>query len=159
MTPPELNEDFADVLRALHEAGADFVIVGAHALAAFGVVRATGDIDLFVRSTTENAERVYAALTVFGAPLAAHGITISDFAQEGWVYQLGLPPRRIDVLTSISGVSFDDAWASRVPLRLAGVDVFVIGRDALIRNKRAAGRPKDVLDADLLEQHDPLKPS
>lgn len=152
MMRPELNEDFVDVLHELQSAGAEFVIVGAHALAALGVVRATGDIDILVRPTAENAARVFAALTAFGAPLVAHGVTVEDFSNAGSVYQMGLPPRRIDILTSISGVDFEEAWASRMHVALAGMELCVLGRDAMIRNKRAAARPKDLVDADILER-------
>ncbi len=142
----ELNEDFIDVLAAFAEHGVEFVVVGAH-----GIVRATGDIDLFVRFSPENAPRVFAALVAFGAPIAAHGISVADFELPDNVYQIGLPPRRIDVLTSISGVTFDEAWASRVAVRIGGVDVHVLGREAMIRNKRSAARPKDLLDTESLE--------
>lgn len=149
---PELNEDFVDVLHELQAAGAEFVIVGAHALAALGVVRATGDIDILVRPTAANAARVFAALTAFGAPLASHGVTQDDFSKSGSVYQMGLPPRRIDILTAISGVEFEEAWSSRMEVTLAGLTLSVLGREAMIRNKRAAGRPKDIVDADTLER-------
>ena len=152
MVRPELNEDFIDVLAAFAEHGVEFVVVGAHALAAHGIVRATGDIDLFVRSSPENARRVFEALVAFGAPIAAHSISVADFELPDNVYQLGLPPRRIDVLTSISGVTFDEAWASRVAVQIGGVDVHVLGREAMIRNKRSAARPKDLLDAESLER-------
>jgi hypothetical protein len=152
MSRPELNEDFVDMLVALGHAGVEFVVVGAHALAAHGIVRATGDIDVLVRPSPDNAERVCRALVEFGAPLAIHGVEPADFAKPGNVYQIGLPPRRIDVLTSISGVSFDEAWASRVAVRLGEIPVFVLGREAMILNKRAAARPKDLLDADALER-------
>lgn len=152
MDRPELNEDFLDLLRALLDAHVEFVVVGAHALAAHGLPRATGDLDVLVEPTPENARRVVAALTTFGAPLASHGVSEQDFATEGNVYQIGLPPRRIDVLTSISGVSFEQARGSRIVVELAGLRVPVLGRDALVANKRAAGRPKDLLDAETLEK-------
>jgi len=139
------------MLRALDDAGVEFLLVGAHALSFHGILRATGDIDFFVRPTTENARRVIEALIAFGAPVVAHGVSISDFERPDSVYEIGLPPRRIDLLTSISGVEFEDAWASREHASLAGVDVSVIGRDALIRNKRAAGRDEDRLNADAPE--------
>ena len=147
----ELNDDFVDMLRALAESGVEHVVVGAHAMAAHGVVRATGDIDILIRPSKENAERVVSALRAFGAPVDAHGIRREDFERDENVYQIGLPPRRIDLLTSITGVTFDEAWSSRVPASLGGVATHVLGRDALIRNKRAAGRPKDLVDADALE--------
>ncbi len=149
--PPEINDDFADMLRALVEAGVEFVVVGAHALAAHGLPRATGDIDLFVRPTDENARRVMLALAEFGAPIDAHGITAADFASPGTVYQIGLPPRRIDLLTEISGVSFEEAWASRMEATVAHLQLAFLGRDALIKNKVASGREKDLLDVRTLE--------
>lgn len=142
------------MLVALDAAAVEFLVVGAHALAAHGIVRATGDIDLFVRASPENAPRVLRALVSFGAPVDAHHVTVADFEQPDRVYQIGLPPRRIDLLTSISGVSFDEAWSSRVGAQIGGVAVHVLGRDAMIRNKRAAGRPKDLLDVELLQRGD-----
>ena len=141
-----LNEDFQDVLRLFAEAEADFLVVGAYALALHGAPRASGDIDLFVRPTPGNAARVFDALVRFGAPLAAQTVAVGDFAKPDMVYQVGLPPRRIDVLTSISGVTFDDAWATRETATLHGVPIPYIGRDAFIRNKQASGRPKDLAD-------------
>src|SRR5689334_11092308 len=117
---PALNEDFLDMLTALQGAGVEVVIVGAHALSAHGFPRATGDLDLFVRPTPENAARVIAALHSFGAPLDAHGISQVDFEKPGTIYQIGLPPRRIDILTEISGVSFEEAWSSRMQGELGG---------------------------------------
>lgn len=149
---PTLNEDFLDMIQALTVARADFIVVGAHAMAAHGVPRATGDLDLFVRPSAENAERVLQALRAFGAPVDAHGVTQADFEQPGNVYQIGLPPRRIDLMTKISGVSFDDAWKSRLISSLGGHSVAVLGRDALLQNKRAAARDKDLVDVRLLEK-------
>jgi hypothetical protein len=146
MTLEGLNDDFQDVVTQLADAGVEFMIVGAFALAFHGAPRASGDIDLFVRPSDENATRVYEALLRFGAPLAAHGVAAADFAREGSVYQIGLPPRRIDILTQISGVTFDEAWTSRVDAEVNSRSVPVIGRAALVKNKTAAGRPKDVAD-------------
>lgn len=145
-----LNSDFMDVLRCLAEAGAEFVVVGAHALAVHGIPRATGDIDIFVRPSAGNAERVLAALRAFGAPVAEHGVTVEDLARAGAVYQIGLPPRRIDILTEISGVGFDEAWSSRMPVEIEGVVLGFLGLEALVRNKRAAGRAKDLADLEAL---------
>jgi hypothetical protein len=147
-----VNEDFRDILALLLESGAEFVVVGAHALAIHGAARATGDIDLLVRPTVENAERVCAALRAFGAPLATHGVSSRDFAVEGTIYQLGLPPRRIDVLTRIDGVSFDEVWAGREHRNVDELSVPFLGRAELMRNKKAAGRPKDLADLALLEE-------
>lgn len=146
MTLEGLNEDFRDLLVLLADTGVEFVVVGAYALALHGAPRASGDIDLFVHPTPSNAERLFRALARFGAPLQAAGVTAADLAQPGAVYQIGLPPRRIDLLTEISGVSFDEAWASRVATEVEGRTVPFIGRDALLKNKQAAGRPKDLAD-------------
>lgn len=147
-----INEDFRDVLKAFAEGEVEFLVVGAFALGFHGAPRASGDIDLLVRPDETNARRVFDALTKFGAPLAAHGVAATDFAVKGSVYQVGLPPRRIDVLTEISGVSFDEAWQSRVPAEVDGRVVNVIGREAFLKNKLAAGRPKDLADADRLSK-------
>ncbi len=126
--------------------------MGAHALAAHGLPRATGDLDVLVKPSPENAVRLLEALRAFGAPLAAHGVRAADFEVVDNVYQIGLPPRRIDLLTSISGVSFEEASASRVLVALEGMTLPVIGPRALLANKRATGRPKDIVDADALER-------
>ena len=152
MTLEGLNEDFRDLLVLLADTGVEFVVVGAYALALHGAPRASGDIDLFVRPAPSNAERLLQALARFGAPLQAAGVTAADLAQPGAVYQIGLPPRRIDLLTEISGVSFDEAWGSRIPTEVDGRTVPFIGRDALLKNKRASGRPKDLADIARLQR-------
>ena len=139
-----MNRDFVDMLSALSEAEAEFLVVGAHALAAHGHPRATGDLDIWVRSSGENADRVWAALVEFGAPLS--DLSREDLQQDDIVFQIGVPPSRIDLLTSISGVTFDDAWAGRLEVQIEGLVVPVLGRAALIANKRASGRPKDIAD-------------
>ena len=155
MTLEGLHEDFRDLLVLFADAGVEFVIVGAYALAFHGAPRASGDIDLFVRPSLANAQRVFDALARFGAPLESAGVTAGDFAQPGAVYQIGLPPRRIDVLTEISGVTFDEAWTSRVAGEVEGRTVGFIGRAALLKNKEASGRPKDIADAARLRQTKP----
>lgn len=152
---PEFNQDFTDLIQALHDSNVDFMIVGAHALAFHGVVRATGDLDILVRPSAENAEQVVAALDSFGAPLSAHGVAAADFEILGTVYQIGLPPRRIDILTMISGVDYDEASAGASDVQVGGVHFRVPSRATLIANKRASGRPKDIEDADRLEALDP----
>jgi hypothetical protein len=147
MTLEGLNEDFRDILVGLADAGVDFLIVGAYALGFHGAPRASGDIDLLVRPSADNAARVVTALLAFGAPLAAHGVSAEDFARPGTVYQIGLPPRRIDILTEITGVGFDEAWASRVVATVSRRTVNVLGREAFLKNKLATGRPKDLADA------------
>jgi hypothetical protein len=148
-----LNPDFRDMLSALSAAEADYLVVGAYALAAHGYPRATGDIDLWVRPTTENSARVWKALAAFGAPTSR--MTVEDFSAPDIVYQIGTAPRRIDILTSISGVEFEQAWEDRISVELDGLTVPVIGREHLLANKRASGRPRDLADAETLDQHDP----
>ncbi|MCA1732536.1 MAG: nucleotidyltransferase [Acidobacteria bacterium] len=145
-----MNRDFAEILRELSAVGADFLIVGAHALAAHGHVRATKDLDLFIRPSPENAERVWRALAAFGAPLDA--LTPEDLTSTGTVFQIGVDPVRIDVLTSIDGLGFEEAWQNRIVLEVGGSPLPFLSREDLITNKRAAGRPQDLVDADTLEK-------
>jgi hypothetical protein len=145
-----MNRDFVEMLSALIEARAEFLVVGAHALAAHGVPRATGDLDIWVRNDLENADRVLAALAAFGAPLS--DLTRDDLIRPGTVFQIGVPPSRIDILTSISGVSFDEASPNHVTVNVAGFAIPVLGKNDFIANKRAVGRPKDLSDLDLLEE-------
>ena len=145
-----MNADFLDLGRSLHNAGVRFLVVGAHALAAHGVPRATGDLDVWVQATPENARAVWRALAEFGAPLEALGVQVEDFAAPGKVVQLGAPPRRVDLLTAIDGVDFASAWPARIDRVIEGVSFPFLGREDLLRNKRAAARPKDLLDVELL---------
>lgn len=145
-----MNEDFRDMLAALLEAGARFMVVGAYAMAVHGVPRATGDLDIWVFPEPGNAERAWAALLRFGAPVRSIGVSREDLAIPGTVIQIGVAPRRIDLLTEISGVDFEAAWASRVTHAVGSLQVPFLGRDALVENKRAAGRPKDLADLEAL---------
>lgn len=141
-----MNEDFIDLLRCLLKEDARFLVVGAHAMAAHGVPRATGDIDVWVAADGKNAACVFRALADFGAPLGSLGVSTKDFTVPDRVIQLGLPPRRIDVLTGISGLTFDPAWDRREIFPFSDLAVPVLGREDLLTNKRAAGRPKDIAD-------------
>jgi hypothetical protein len=154
MTLEGLNEDFRDLLAQFSDAGVEFVIVGAYALAFHGAPRASGDIDVFVRPTIVNAQRVLVALAGFGAPVESAAVTAAELARPGMVYQIGLPPRRIDIMTALSGVTFDDAWASRATAELDGRAIAFIGRAALLKNKEATGRPKDIADIARLRRID-----
>lgn len=154
MTELELSADFRDLLLALADAEAEFVLIGGWALALHGHVRGTDDLDVLVRPTAENAARVFGALRAFGAPIAAHGVTQDLFATEGYGYRMGVKPNLIELLTSIDGVSFDEVWTGRRIIELDGRSIPVIGRRALLRNKRAAGRPKDFADVEWLETHE-----
>jgi hypothetical protein len=145
-----VNQDFLDFLRCLLDAGARFLVVGAHAMAAYGVPRATGDLDVWVSAEQENAARVWEAVLRFGAPIEALGISRLDLATPGKVIQFGVPPRRLDVLTSVSGLDFESAWGHRKSHAVAGMQVPFLSREDLIANKRASGRPKDLADLEVL---------
>lgn len=144
-----MNPDFRDMLCEFNAAGVEYLLVGAYALAVHGLPRATGDMDLWVRPTTENAHRAYAALAGFGAAL--RDLAPDDLATLDIVFQIGVAPRRIDVLTSIDGVDFVAAWERRVMTVVDGIDVPVLHKADLIANKRAVGRPKDLADVAWLE--------
>lgn len=146
-----VNEDYRDILAALLRQNARFLIVGAHALAAHGYLRATLDIDIWIDATADNARRVWRALAEFGAPLDDMNIRVEDLTQPDVVAQFGLPPNRIDILTGVSGLAFERAWANRIEDVLEGVRVPVLGLEDLLANKRASGRDKDRVDVKGLE--------
>jgi len=146
-----VNEDFLDMLAALLNSGARFLVVGAHALAVHGVPRATGDLDIWIPLNDENTDLVWAALSRFGAPVESLGVSKQDFKTAGTVVQIGLSPRRIDILNQLSGVDFESAWRSRVEHAVGSLEVPFIGRDTLVHNKRATGRTKDMADIEALE--------
>jgi hypothetical protein len=147
----ELPNDFRDILLELADALAEFVVVGGHAVAFHGHPRATKDLDVLVRATPANAQRVYRALAAFGAPLDDFDVQAGDFSSYDGVLQIGTPPRRIDILNRIEGTSFEEAAASGDGFELEGRRIPVIGRDALIRNKRSVGREQDLADVAALE--------
>jgi hypothetical protein len=153
MSRLELPEDFRDILVALADANAEFLLIGGWAMAVHGRARATEDLDVLVRPTPENSAKLLTALTAFGAPVGSHGVDASTFSSEGPAYRFGVKPLRIEVLTKISGVSFDRAAAAALRIEIDGRVVSVIGREALLENKRAAGRHKDLDDAEWLERH------
>ena len=144
----DLNPDFRDMLRALSDADADFLVVGAYAVAAHGHPRATGDLDIWVRADRDNASKVIAALSAFGAPMDQ--ISEEDFTSPSIVFQIGVPPGRVDILTGVSGLDFGTAWDSRMSITIDEVTFPVLGRADLVANKRASGRPKDLADLDAL---------
>ena len=146
-----LNPDYRDMLSIFNDEGVEYLVVGAHALAAHGYPRATADIDLWVRCSEDNAKRVWRALCRFGAPL--QDLTLVDLTTPDIVFQIGVEPRRIDILTSIEAVTFDDAWPRRKSIVVDAIPISVIGRDDLLRNKQNTGRTKDRADAEWLEAH------
>jgi hypothetical protein len=149
-----LPTDYEDLLRELVEGGVEFVLIGGWAVAAHGHPRATDDLDVLVRPTPANARRVVAALQRFGAPLETHAVTEKLFSRAKWGYRMGRKPQVIELLARIDGVTFADAVREVLVADVAGLAVPVIGRAALLANKRAAGRPKDLADVDALERDD-----
>lgn len=143
-----LQKDLREFIELFNSNGVEYLIVGGFALAFHGRPRYTGDIDLLVVPSKENSGRIVAALHEFGFPLA--GLRAGDFTEADQVIQLGRPPNRIDLLTSVSGVTAADAWAQRIAGELDGLPVFFLNRDHLIANKRATGRLQDKADLEAL---------
>jgi hypothetical protein len=152
-----VNRDFSDLLSAFNARGVDYLVVGAHALAAHGHVRATKDLDVWVRPERGNAERVLQALADFGAPVK--DLTQDDLCSPELIFQIGVAPLRIDVITGISGVEFAAAWEGRVHAKFGDVPVCVLSRRHLIENKRTAGRLQDLADVERLERDSGEQPS
>ena len=145
-----MSPDFRDLLSEFNAHGVEYLVVGAYALAAHGRVRATGDLDVWVRPEPGNAKRVLSALSAFGAPV--QDLTEQDLRSPGIVYQIGVAPLRIDVLTGIDAVEFEEAWRERIVTRFADLSIFVLSAVHLIRNKRAVGRAQDIADLEWLER-------
>jgi len=145
-----LNKDFKEMLQCLLEEKAEFLLIGAYALAAYGFPRATKDLDLWIHASKTNAAKTFRALKKFGAPLDQ--IRIEDLQKEGSVLQIGIAPVRIDINTKIDGVQFEEAYPSRVELTIDDLLIPVISRHDLIKNKKASARPQDLVDVQLLEQ-------
>lgn len=145
------NEDYRDILQSLSDENVDFILVGAYALATHGYPRATMDIDIRVRPDPDNAAKVYRALAEFGAPM--DDISVSDFSEEGVILQIGVAPRRIDIITQISGVNYDEASKAAGKVAVDGLMVKVLSAQHLIKNKLATGRLKDIDDVENLRRH------
>ena len=146
----EVQQDFSELLALFNDHRVNYVIVGGYALAFHGAPRFTGDLDIFVKPDHENARRIVAALNEFG--FASLGLTEGDFEGPDQVIQLGVAPVRVDLITSITGLSWEEVFASRVPSNYGDVPVSYIGREELIVNKRAVGRAKDIADLEALGQ-------
>lgn len=144
-----LNPDFRDMLSVCIAEEVEFLVVGAYALAAHGLPRATGDLDCWIRRSAQNAARTLRALERFGAPLEQ--VTEADLMTPDTVLQIGVEPNRIDILTSIDGVEFDDAWPRRTEAEVSGIRVPLLGLAELVSNKRASGRPQDLADVARIE--------
>jgi predicted nucleotidyltransferase len=152
-----LNEDYRDILRALSDEKVRFLLVGAYAMAVHGYPRATMDIDIWVMPSPQNADAVLRALVRFGAPL--HNLTREDLQRDGIVFQIGVAPRRIDIITTASGLEFEEAYNRSLSVNIDGIEVHVPSINDLILNKRASGRTKDLADAEALKSlGDPERP-
>ncbi len=150
-----MHSDLLDILRVFSLYKVEYLIIGGYAVAFHAEPRFTKDLDILVRASQENARRVFQALRAFGAPLS--GLTEKDFEQEGYFYQMGTPPLRVDVLMSIDGVEFSDAWTRRVETTIGDVEAFFISKEDLITAKTAAGRPQDLVDVQILTAYQPEK--
>jgi len=146
-----LNKDYKDILVALSSEEAEFILVGAYALAAHGFPRATMDIEIWVNPSPENADHVYAALGKFGAP--TDQISVEDLTKDDTIFQIGVAPRRIDILTNITGVDFKEASKDAVKVDIDGITLNILSTEHLIKNKLATGRPKDIDDVENLKRH------
>ena len=144
-----LNEDYKEMLSILLDYEVKFLVVGAYAMGAHGYPRATGDVDIWIKACPENSKKVYQALTAFGAPVT--DLQPETFIEEGIVFQIGVTPRRIDILTTIDGVSFAEAYEAREVIELEGLKIPFLSKQHLIRNKEATGREKDRLDVQCLK--------
>ena len=142
------NSDFKDILKVFNDNQVEYLIVGGYAVILYAEPRYTKDIDIWVRVNQRNAVAIFKALKEFGAPLS--GMSENDFSYEGYFYQIGVPPARIDILMSITGLTFDEAWGNRVEVDFDGVKANFISRKDLIVCKLATGRPQDLIDAELL---------
>ncbi|MEO5897150.1 MAG: hypothetical protein ABIS06_15785 [Vicinamibacterales bacterium] len=145
-----INPDFNDLFAALNATGSRYLLVGGYAVAVHAIPRFTKDLDIWIEPSADNALRVMDALRQFGAPLES--LSTADLMAPGTIFQIGIPPNRIDLVMAIDGVIFSDAWASRLNAHYGDVAISVISRTDLIRNKRAVGRPQDLVDAALLEE-------
>lgn len=147
-----MDPDFKELLLTFNAHDVEYLIVGAHALAAYGHVRATKDLDVWVRPNRQNAEKVLTALSAFGAPLG--DLNLEDLSRAGTIFQIGMPPLRIDLITAIDGVDFEEAWPDRFSAGFGGVPVSVISRHHLIVNKTASARLQDLADLERLNSDD-----
>ena len=145
-----VNRDFRDLFAELNAAGVEFLVVGAHALAVHGHVRATKDLDVWVRPSESNARSVLKALASFGAPVAS--ISVADLTTPGTIIQIGVEPVRIDIITAIDGVEFDPAWNARMSAHFGDQEVAVLSREHLLQNKQASGRTQDLADIEALNK-------
>lgn len=149
-----LNEDYKEILQILLSNKAKFLIIGAYAMGAYGYPRATGDFDIWVEASAENSKKIYKSLSEFGAPLA--DITENFFTGKGGIFQIGVAPRRIDIITHIDGVIFEEAYKTKELIKIENLQVPFLSKDKLIKNKQSTGREKDKLDVKYLKNNENL---
>jgi hypothetical protein len=149
------SPDFKDLLKIFKKHNIRYLIVGGYAVMKYTEPRFTKDLDVFIATDKENADRVYSALKEFGAPL--ENLTSDDFAHQGYFYQMGSPPLRVDIMMSIPGIEFDEAWKDRKFVELDDLSIPFISRTDLIRAKEASGRPQDDIDLERLKQAEQLE--
>lgn len=145
-----VNSDFSDLLQIFNDHNVRYMVIGGYAVVQYAEPRFTKDLDLLIGTDTANAEAVYSALRAFGAPLS--GLTSKDFTEDGFFFQMGVPPVRVDILMGIPGIQFEECWNRRLEVNFDELKVAFISKQDLIASKRAAGRPQDLIDADLLSQ-------
>ena len=144
-----MNADYIDMLKCLNKAGVDYILVGGWAVNMYGYIRATVDLDVWILANADNAKKVYSAMAEFGAPVAE--MKPEDFAEYGMIFQIGVAPCRVDIISKISGVTYADAVTRAVPKTIDGIPVRIISLEDLIANKKASGRAKDLADVEVLE--------
>ena len=145
-----VNSDFSDLLRIFNDHNVKYLVIGGYAVVQYAEPRFTKDLDMLISTDAENANAVYDSLKEFGAPLT--DLTPKDFSEEGFFFQMGVPPVRVDILMGIPGINFNACWGRRMEVDFDGLRVIFISKQDLIESKRAAGRPQDLIDVDLLSQ-------
>ena len=144
-----MNADYIDMIKCLNKAGVDYILVGGWAVNMYGYIRATVDLDVWILADADNAKKVYSAVAEFGAPVSE--MKPEEFAEYGMIFQIGVAPCRVDIISKISGVSYADAVTRAVQKTIDGIPVRIISLDDLIANKKASGRAKDLADVEALE--------
>jgi predicted nucleotidyltransferase len=145
-----VNSDFSDLLRIFNDNNVKYLVIGGYAFVQYAEPRYTKDLDVWISTDSTNAEAVYKSLREFGAPLT--GLTSKDFSEDGFFFQMGVPPVRVDVLMGIPGVQFEECWKRRTEMDFDGLKIAFISKEDLITAKYASSRPQDLIDADLLSQ-------
>lgn len=149
-----MNSDFKDLLRLFADFQVSYLVVGGYAVIRYTEPRYTKDLDLWVEATPENSSRCYQALAAFGAPLG--DVQPFDLVQEGYVFQMGVPPNRVDLLMNVRGLTFQDAWARRVVIDVEELLLPILCKEDVITSKIASGRPQDLIDVESLRQSEQL---